>query len=73
LRMLETEELHFVIENSKPEDSRVTGDNGIGIANARKRLDLIYPDEHKLCIVDDGMTYRVDLKIDLPPAGNLPK
>ncbi len=75
LRMLDAEKLHFVIENSKPEDSQVTGDNGIGIgiANARKRLALIYPDEHKLCIADDGMTYRVDLTIDLPSAGNLPK
>lgn len=40
---------------------------GIGISNAKRRLELLYPGRHELQI-DDGVNfYQVSLKIDLSP------
>lgn len=39
--------------------------SGIGIANVRKRLQLIYPDRHWLEITETEDTFIVDLKIEL--------
>lgn len=38
---------------------------GVGIANCRKRLDLLYPGRHTLRIEDNGNLYRVNLEIGL--------
>ncbi len=46
-----------------------TGDgaleSGIGLANVRKRLHLLYPDRHRLVIVDTGQRYTVHLELQL--------
>ena len=47
--------LHFYLNNTKPpttenQDPR----KGIGLENVRKRLDLLYPDKHKLRYPDNG-------------------
>jgi sensor histidine kinase YesM len=39
--------------------------SGIGISNAKKRLELIYPEKHDLVINHSGNTYSVFLKIQL--------
>lgn len=39
--------------------------SGIGISNAKKRLDLIYPEQHDLVINHSGNTYSVFLKLQL--------
>lgn len=41
------------------------GDGGIGLANAKKRLDLIYGKRHHLKISNDDSVFSVHLRIDL--------
>lgn len=38
---------------------------GIGIANARRRMDLLYPDKHQLNIVDNECMYEVTVNLQL--------
>ena len=38
---------------------------GVGLQNARKRLQLSYPDKHELAITDENNIYHVQLKIEL--------
>jgi two-component system LytT family sensor kinase len=38
---------------------------GIGIANAKRRLGLLYPQKHFLDIINDEQLYRVKLKLEL--------
>ena len=65
---VDSEQLHFKIQNSKPEEKeqRLNGKSGgIGINNIKKRLALLYPDKHDLNISDIGGSYMVDLKLNL--------
>lgn len=39
--------------------------SGIGLANVRKRLELLYPDQHSLSISSDDGWYAVDLTMNL--------
>ena len=55
--------LHFDIDN--PVMKRGNEAEGIGIANCRRRLELLYPSRHSLAITDDGRHYHVDLDIQL--------
>jgi len=57
----------FTIENSKmiKVDEEEKNPSGIGIANSRKRLNLLYPDKHKLNIIDNQDIFQVKLEIDL--------
>lgn len=57
---------YFSIENDK--DAKTTGSHilgGIGIKNIKKRLDLLYPDQHQLTIEDRETSYFVSLSINL--------
>ena len=38
-------------------------DEGIGLENLKRRLDLIYPKKHELTILEEGNVFKVDLKI----------
>jgi LytS/YehU family sensor histidine kinase len=53
----------FQISNLKPvtKNNNIVG--GIGVSNAKRRLDLLYPDRHLLEIVEDEKIYNVLLKI----------
>lgn len=60
----------FRIENSKgsvmprtPDAARPSG--GIGLVNARRRLELIYPDQHSFTISETPNTYTVHLELEL--------
>ncbi|WP_297087732.1 histidine kinase [uncultured Draconibacterium sp.] len=61
------EVLYFEIENSKGQASS-TFDlkyRGIGIENVKKRLDLIYPNQHLLKISNHKETFKVLLQVQL--------
>jgi len=56
--------LYFYLKNSKKQRMKDFS-SGIGIANVRKRLQLIYPDRYWLEITETEDTFIVDLKIEL--------
>lgn len=41
------------------------GDGGVGLINAKRRLDVLYPNRHLLDIVENDSLYIVNLKIEL--------
>jgi sensor histidine kinase YesM len=56
-------ELYFTCVNSFDEEN--TEVPGIGIANLRKRLDLLYPNKHELKLSSENHTFKAELKIEL--------
>lgn len=56
---------HVVIkvENSKAGENGVKREEGIGITNVKRRLDLLYPNKHELKIMNGAETYLVILSI----------
>lgn len=57
--------LHFCVTNSKPPTVADSKRKGMGLDNVKRRLNLLYPDAHKLEIDDKENEYRVNLAIDL--------
>lgn len=57
-------QLHFYAENSKPAVKHQTI-GGLGLANIKRRLELLYPDNHTLEIKEDTDKYIVNLTIPL--------
>lgn len=60
--------LHFLISNNtKPEttDNNEFTVGGIGIANVKKRLNLLYPNKHRLSIKNANSTYKVELELNI--------
>ena len=61
------EGIDFKIENSKTEaeeNQNLQGyKNGIGLKNVKRRLQLIYPDVHRLQILEESDTFWVNLKL----------
>jgi two-component system LytT family sensor kinase len=58
--------LVFSCRNSKDKSTNITIEHqGIGIANARRRLALLYPKKHDLLINDGDESYEVILKLNL--------
>lgn len=57
--------LHFRIRNSYYRTGSEIGHSGIGIANSRKRLDLIYGDQYNLDIEDKENEFIVNLIIPI--------
>ena len=56
------ERLYFSCQNSKhPESTNEQG--GVGLANVKKRLELLFGDNHHLDIHDEDNTYTVNLEI----------
>ncbi|MEM5566896.1 histidine kinase [Psychroserpens sp. AS72] len=53
--------VHFRIKNSN--SSNTTSQQGIGLDNIKKRLELLYPNKHDLTIHDNGDTFEVDLNL----------
>ena len=65
---VEEKNIHFYIENSKPDslpiqDHRRSG--GIGLVNIHRRLNLLYPNQYQLEIDDNPNSYAVNLQIEL--------
>jgi sensor histidine kinase YesM len=55
----------FTIENSKEPDGNNNKPAGIGLANVKKRLELLYPGRFTLNITDSDTLYRVELNLDV--------
>ena len=62
--IVEDETLLFRCHNSKADHSNVEK-GGVGLANVRKRLDLIYGERYRLGIKDKLDAYHVELSIPL--------
>ncbi|WP_394748970.1 sensor histidine kinase [Spongiimicrobium salis] len=60
--------LNFSVENSISNENRqkkYTESSGIGLANVKRRLELIYPNRHLLDIICQNSKFTVHLKIQL--------
>ncbi len=68
--LVEGREVHFCIENSKPDalphqEHYQRRSGGIGLVNVRRRLDILYPSRYKLSVSDNPKSYIVNLHINL--------
>ena len=61
---VEDETMHFTCRNSKA-DHPNEEKGGVGLANVRKRLDLLYAENYRLSIKDRPDAYHVELSIPL--------
>jgi len=57
--------LYFCVVNSKPSMVSISSREGLGLENVRRRLNLLYPNSHRLEIEDKEKEYRVSLTVDL--------
>ncbi len=57
--------LHFTLANSKPANEIVNGNHGIGLNNVKKRLELLYPQNHLLVVESTENTFTVNMQIPL--------
>lgn len=61
-------QLDLIIENSKAPTmpgSSLRKSGGIGLVNVKRRLDLLYPDQYKLEVLDEPNSYIIKLKLTL--------
>ncbi len=60
-------ELSMEIENNKGKVDEVEKDKlkGIGLKNAKRRLELLYPGKHELRLQDQAKTFKIELQLDL--------
>lgn len=57
---------HFCLENSMDKSDHSKEKNGgIGLNNVKRRLELLYPDKHKLEIKEGKDSYKVNLEINI--------
>lgn len=55
-----------LLENNKGKvDTAVSAHSGIGLENVKKRLKLVYPDKHRLEIVDSEDRFIINIEIEL--------
>ncbi len=63
---VEEKSLTFICINSKPaEQQEQRTDGGIGLANIRRRLELLYDTDHSLQIDDTDITYTINLRLNI--------
>jgi len=58
-------QLSFVVSNSKPKEQQSRKDGGIGLVNVKRRLELLYPENHQLTITESSNLYKVVLILEL--------
>ncbi|MBN2429917.1 MAG: histidine kinase [Acidobacteria bacterium] len=62
--------LRFAVHNSnhaRPSQSERTLETGLGLPNVRRRLELLYPDAHRLDIQSDGDHFSIELHLEESP------
>lgn len=64
LAICEQRVIHLEIENTR-EQGRSDHSSGIGLANVKRRLELLYPSRHELVISNTPEIFNVKLKLDL--------
>ncbi len=57
--------LELTVSNNIVSEHGEEGKSGIGISNTRNRLELLYPERHKLSIAENENHYKVNLIINL--------
>lgn len=57
--------IHFEVENSKSNINKKKKSIGIGLENVKARLDILYPQQHKLLVEETNTTYYTHLTIKL--------
>ena len=68
IRVTDEGMLNFECKNSfRPITNTESLSKGIGLQNVKKRLQLLYPEAHELCIENEQNIYDVHLKIQLKP------
>ena len=60
--------LHFMINNFIGHYNKDQKNSGIGLANIRNRLDLLYPKSHSISIREEENRYFVNLELILDPS-----
>jgi len=60
----DNQRLQFHLHNFKKSKSKDSV-SGIGIGNVKKRLEILYPNQHEINITETETDFTVDLKIDL--------
>lgn len=60
---IENFRISLLVSNKKVTVRTKESDAGIGVQNARKRLELLYPDRHQLSIRETGTDYTVELLV----------
>jgi len=66
---IQNEEMEMKLMNGKSEKGLRTEGSGIGIANVKQRLELLYPGRYSLRITDEDDVFVVLLKLQLERAG----
>lgn len=73
--VLDQTTLYFKIKNNipqhvrqSPRKNREEKIGGFGLSNTTKRLQLLYPDKHKLSVQQTESEFSVELELDLDPA-----
>lgn len=60
---IQPDEIHFYVFNPMVAKKSQDGseDDGIGIHNVKKRLDLLYPGRHTIEVIEEDTQYKVEL------------
>jgi len=63
------EEIHFDVENNRApsSDDEANSGGGVGLDNVKKRLEILYPLQHRLVIHENETTFSVGLIIQTKP------
>ncbi|MBC9795021.1 sensor histidine kinase [Sinomicrobium sp. FJxs] len=60
---IKEDSIHFYIKNIIGRHKKDSESSGVGLQNIKNRLELLYPDSHKLDIEDDGEHFTVSLTL----------
>lgn len=67
---LQQDSLHLYCSNTFIPDTEEKTTGGIGLETLRKRLALLYPDQHRIAITTDEKTFIIELWIQLKPSAS---